>query len=292
MSPLTRIFVVLLIVTSLLLSAASLTFLYTTPDYAGQVETLEAQVAAGQSAVARAQSEGNSAASAARAELETVQAALAEARARTTQLQGEIAAAQAEVAQAELENSQVQAANTVAMTAVTQSQATTQQLREQLASLRDTYEQTVDRQAETSSKLAETQNLLAYASRALRTEQERNVELLSQNDTAKRLLADAGIDLGDFDPQRASAISPPPINGVIEATEVLDGVKYATVSVGTEDDVVRGMQFIVLDGRSGDFLGFVNIEDVDDQTAFGRLEGNRLPEIDADDLVRTQLVGS
>ena len=69
----------------------------------------------------------------------------------------------------------------------------------------------------------------------------------------------------------------PAINGVIRDRRTIAGREYATISVGSADQVTRGMRFSVVDGNN--FLGYLTIVEVDDQEATGRLEGPGLNRI-------------
>jgi len=289
LSTLTKIFVGLLVVTSLLLSAAAMTFVYTTPDYANQLESLQAKMRVAESRANQAQSEASKSATASANEATALRAALAAARTRVTELQAEVANANADVASAELASQQALAAQTVAMTAVTQTQASNDTLQQQVIDTRDELEKTVGLQTQTATKLAETQNNLVYANRALRRSEEKNVELLGKIEQANAIILALGGNPTDPDSNPAA---PPAINGVILAKDVVEGVPYAMISVGSEDDVEPGMEFIILDGRTSDFLGFINIEQVDDTQAFGRLTGNTVEQIKTNDVVRTKLLGS
>lgn len=289
MSTLTKIFVGLLVVASLLLSAATMTFVYATPDYANRVEGLERKIQVADSLVSSARSEANAQTAASQNEVAALRQELASARTRITELQGEVANSNAEVANAELATSQALAAQTVAMTAVTQTQASNDQLQEDLVATRDDFEKTVQLQTRTAAKLAETQNNLVYANRALRRAEEKNVELLGKIEQANSIIVALGGNPTDLDSNPAA---PPAINGVILARDIVEGVPYAMISVGSEDDVKPGMEFIILDGSTSDFLGFINIEQVDDTQAFGRLTGNTVEQIKANDVVRTKLLGS
>jgi len=69
----------------------------------------------------------------------------------------------------------------------------------------------------------------------------------------------------------------------------IGGVTYATISVGSADDVVKGMRFAVIDRDRGVFLGYLTVESVEPNESTGRLEGPNVAEMKAGNEVRTQL---
>lgn len=81
----------------------------------------------------------------------------------------------------------------------------------------------------------------------------------------------------------------PDVKGAIREVSVKDGIAFATITVGAADKVAKGMQFSVVSERNKQFLGFFIVETVDQNTAFGRLEGPRIADVQRDDQVLSQL---
>jgi hypothetical protein len=82
------------------------------------------------------------------------------------------------------------------------------------------------------------------------------------------------------------------INGVIRGVQNINGIEYATVSVGSADGVSKGMQFNVINRDKGEWLGTLTVDRVDQNEAVGRLnlKGAVLGEIQPNHTeVRTQL---
>ena len=50
-----------------------------------------------------------------------------------------------------------------------------------------------------------------------------------------------------------------------------------------------GMRFTVIDAETNQLLGFVTVEEVDDQVSIGKLSGPSLDQIAPNDEVRTQV---
>ena len=80
-----------------------------------------------------------------------------------------------------------------------------------------------------------------------------------------------------------------PVAGVIRDRRNVNGVNYATISVGSSDNVRKGMVFYVIDREAGDFLGTLTVDRVEPREAGGRLEGPRVTTMKAGNEVRTQL---
>jgi hypothetical protein len=77
-----------------------------------------------------------------------------------------------------------------------------------------------------------------------------------------------------------------PINGVVRSVDIIGGKKYATISVGSADNVTKGMKFSVI--SKDDFLGFLTVESVEPNAAIGQVEG-KVDKIQAGVSVKTQL---
>ena len=49
------------------------------------------------------------------------------------------------------------------------------------------------------------------------------------------------------------------------------------------------MKFTIIDDQTSELLGFVTVEEVDDQVSIGKLTGPRVDQVSANDQVRTQV---
>ena len=79
-----------------------------------------------------------------------------------------------------------------------------------------------------------------------------------------------------------------PVEGTIQETRVVDGIVYATVSVGSDDGIARGTRLRVFGGRTGrEFLGTVEVTNVEPEECVGRVAGPRAVEVRKDDRVRS-----
>jgi hypothetical protein len=82
---------------------------------------------------------------------------------------------------------------------------------------------------------------------------------------------------------------PDAIDGKIRETRVIGGVRYATVTVGSDDGVTRGTKLCVYGGRTGrDVLGTVEITVVEPEEAMGRVTGPKVADVRENDRVRSE----
>ena len=114
---------------------------------------------------------------------------------------------------------------------------------------------------------------------------ERNAFLEDRGGGAGAAVADASAEPGA---ERPGITPAQPINGVIRDKKVVNGVTFATISVGAQDQVTEDMLFNVIE-RNGDFLGYLRVDRVEPNEAIGRLEGPRVADMKPGDEVRTQL---
>ena len=71
----------------------------------------------------------------------------------------------------------------------------------------------------------------------------------------------------------------PRINAVVNDVRTIGGRQYATISVGSADDVRRGMQFNLVNRESGDFLGVLTVTAVEPNESTGVVEGPRINDV-------------
>lgn len=287
MSFLTKLFVVSLVVLSLLLSAASITFVNAVDDYKVALE-------AAQNAAKQAEAKGSEAAAAADAEAAKAAEALKTANANIQSLTDALNAANGKVGEANTAlaaaKAQAQTAelNVARLTAATSAgQAITGQLQQQVTALRDENTKLQGQNGDLNVALADTTQKLSV------TEEQRRdlAEQLTQAKTNGDRLSSALRDIGQ-DPNKVVgglAAGAPPINGVIRTTRLINGIPHAQISVGADDAVKVDMEFSVLDRTTGQFLGTMKIVAVEPNEAIGRLQGPNVTAIAAGAEVRTQL---
>lgn len=291
MSALTKVFILLHVVMSMLLAAGLIVFVNRVDDFQ---QVNKAQKSSLQIAEQRS-NEAN-------AELATVRSSMANvqqtSQARIQQIQAEMATRdqavldlRGQLAEAQAQTAAAQAAltsNTEALKVAQQNQGT---LQGQLAQLRTNHDKLMQQFTEANLSINDTSARLAQTERQRRDLSEQVAAL--QEQIANAGAAGARSDAGGRDDagQARGRLSPNVnVNGVVRETRKIAGVPYATISIGSADAVTRGMRLRVLGGRGGqEFLGYVDVTQVEPDEAIGRLTGPRINEVTANSQVVSQL---
>jgi ribosomal protein L29 len=273
-SILTKIFVVALVVLSLLLSAATITFVNSIDDYK---RTGEASKLALATAQARASSDAAKA-----------QADLTAKEARAKAAEDAVAARDKEVADLNQKLADLGAQLASARSDKTASEAQKSGLLEQVADLRTSNERLVNQNGELNGAFAEASNKLLVTEEARRNLAEQLTELRGSFDKVSGALRDRGVDPTRIGSSGLTA-GAPPINGYISDTRSIAGIPHATISVGSEDAVKIGMEFNILDRASGQFLGKLKVVAVEPSQAVGQISGPGAQQVAKGAEVRTQL---
>ena len=289
MSALTKTFVLLHVVMSMLLAAGLIVFVNRVDDFQATSKSQQANLRV-------AEARANDAA----AELATVRAAMQNvqqtAQARITQIQGEVDGRNKEILdlRTQLAEAQAQLATTqAALASSTEAQKVAQQnqgtLQGQLADLRKNHDRLMQQFTEANLSVNDLTARLAQTERLRRDFAEQVAALTEQinNAGADRARSDAS----GAEPAGGRLANPNVnVNGVVREKRVIAGVPYATISIGSADAVTKGMRLRVLGGRNGqEFLGYVDVTNVEPEQAIGRLTGPRINEVGQNSLVVSQL---
>lgn len=290
MSPLTKIFVMLLVVTSLLNAAA--TVVYVNKQ---QLTDLDARALASRNgALATTNQQLLQDAQTARAQLEAqVQLTASEAANRQSALDK----ANADLAAREadnnllLRNNETLEANLQGLNAqLAIALASNKQGSETLADLRDANDKLMQGQAENDASLARQRQLADTYGRQVEylTEQIKKaddlIESYSSIITKNHLTVPT---------TSSSAYNGPAISGVVQDKQDINGVTYLTISVGSADNVQQGMEFRVVDSQTQPekFLGIMTVTQADVNTAVGRVQGpeGAVDQVGPGDVVTTDI---
>jgi hypothetical protein len=288
LSPLTKLFVVLLVVLSLLTTAATVVYVNKEDINKQAMEetrkqrdaaraesaTLQQQLSAAQLNLTNVQNESNSQSNAASAANSQLQQKISELNVSLAEATGRAATQQLDVSRL-----------TEALNA---SQATSGRLQEEVARLRGSNDTLVRQGSELNSTVSDLQNKLDV------TEKERR--LLAEQLTQTRASAEQmqkTIQGAHLTPEQtkvaANRSGNPPINGVVRDVRTIAGQQYATISVGAADGVQQGMEFKVIERGTMNFLGTLTVNAVYPNEATGRLVGPNVAAIKPGVEVRTQL---
>jgi chromosome segregation ATPase len=287
LSPLTKLFVVLQVILSIALTAAVVV-------YVSREDAQLANLKAAQTTALAAQSERDAAVAAMNAATSNANAVQERSNAQATQFNSNITAAQQQLADLNVQLAKANTSNATQALQITQlteglkaATDTTANLNTTVAQLRTSSDEAVKRAAEASQRINELDNTLQVTEAERRNLAEQLAEATQNNQRLSRALQDRGGNVnevlaGRVEPRTAGVA----INGVIREKRDIAGVPYATISVGSADDVQRGMQFKVIQGDK--FLGTLTVDSVEQQEATGRLQGPAVADIVPGVQVRTQ----
>lgn len=286
MSPLTKLFVVLHVVLSLMLTAGLIVFVQRTENFNATLKTQTSSLNVERARTAAAESDAQAARDNAAKSVEA-------ANAQISQMQTDLAKARTDIA--DRDNRLAQAASAAALAAADSSRLTEalkasedQKTKQSdlLASTRTDNDSLVKKNSDLNLAVTDLTNRYEVANRERSNFQEQLQQLQTEADQLRRLNA----DLGGRPGQNAGlAAGAPPINGVIRDIKPINGIPYATISVGANESVQKGMTFNVIDRARGQFLGFLTVESVQPNEATGRLDGPGIANARAGVEVRTQL---
>jgi hypothetical protein len=288
LSPLTKLFVVLLVVLSLLTTAGTIVYINKESVQKGTLTTLQTQLQAAQSAAQTARDE----LTAAQQNLQNVQQqANAQSQAKDIELntrQSKISELNVELAKAQSAGATQQLDVSRLTEALNASQASTTALQTEVARLRTNNDALVKQSSDLNSSVSDLTARLEVTERERRLLAEQLTQASGENQRLSAIIKGANLSPGQADTAVARS-GLPAINGVIRDVRTIAGRQYATVSVGSADGVKNGMEFKILDRAGGNFLGTLVVDSVEPNEAAGRIQGPRVAEVRPGVEVRTQL---
>lgn len=287
MNSLTKVFVVLLVVLSLLQTAAVVVYVnkedFNRTAFKQNKELLDAKTAeldrvredlvAAQANAAAIQNESNN-------QLAAAGKASTDAQQKVSELNVELAKAQGTIAAQTLDVNHL----TEGLKAA---QDTGGKLQQEVGRLRGSNDQLVKQTTELNATVSDLSNKLDMAERERKFLAEQYAELQAQSAKLSAAAKAAGVN-----PDQATSVAArtaPPIAGVIRDVRNISGMTYATISVGSADQVAPGMEFKVINKSTGDYLGRLVVDSVNANESTGRLEGPNVAAIKPGLEVRTQL---
>jgi cell division protein FtsB len=284
LSALTKTFIVLHVVVSLLLAAGLIVFVNKTQNF-------KTDMAAQATELSRERSLLTSEANATQAQASYAEAARRDRDTAIADGQKSLAAAQTEVASAKSALADAQGNAKVLQVSIDNLTAAVNASEAQRKALADLLDTT-----RTDNNTLNTKNnqlnlaindLTARVERLQRLTtdyQETIAELKAAKEIAEKQVADLG---GKVGAPAGTSTGAPPINAVVRSSQMINGIPYATISVGSSDQVIKGMKFNLVD--NGTFLGEITIEQVDEKEATGKLEGPKISDVKVGTEAKTQL---
>lgn len=279
MSVLTKLFVVLLVVCSLMLSAAVVVFVNRVDNYevaskqnATQLAAARTQANSMQARVGEMDTNMRTAAAAAASREGELSRQMTDLQKQNQDLQGRLAQAQKDL---QIRDGTINGTAALARAAQEENKG-------MLAlnnDLRTKNDDLLRANGELNTALTVQDNKGRALAKQLELEQERVAELMTQVKNAPK----------GGGSSEANPTPPSPIAGRINSVDVIGGKKYATISVGSADNVQKGMKFNVINTQTGEFLGFLTVDRVEPNEAIGPVEGTKIDKIQKGVDVRTQL---
>lgn len=293
MSPLTKLFVVLLVIVSMLNAAAIVVFVNKATPLQPALDAAKSQLAAinlqaAANLQARQQAEGQY-----NTEVQQHQKDNSNNQGAVAAVQGQLNEARVTIARLQSDNTDLQAGQNTANNNAQLASSTASKLQEQVTQLRTTNDKLAKENEEFGFHNAQLTSTLD----SMKARLDQTQEQLSQNKEDTQKLAGA-LKVRGYDPDAiintpaANDLGAPAIEGVVRETSVINGNTFVTLSVGSADGVAKGMKFYVVNGS--DFLGVVTIDTVDSDNSIGKLDPARGKgdAVQKGNEVKTQLRGS
>jgi hypothetical protein len=292
-SALTKIFVVLHVVVSLLLAAALVVFVNRQENFRvaadaakGREIIAEARANTRDQEILKVTGQKDALAVELKNQIDTLKTAITTSETTIAQLQGQLSEKDQAI-------TQLTVANTSATAALSVSQADIKARQDAFNTLFAEKDKIQKELVEEGDKITELTNALDITNRHDRYTQEQITQLQQQNSQLNDTLRKYNISpTGNSLPAGGPINSTPAvnINGIVRDFRNINGVPFATISLGSADAVTRGMKFNVIDPNKKQFLGYLTVDTVGVHEATGRLEGPAVDQVRANvSEVRTQL---
>jgi chromosome segregation ATPase len=287
---LTKLFVILLVFFSLLMTAATIVYVGKQDTRLATLEQTDQQLNAARSEAARAKAAWQAAEARA-------QAISAEAIYHTqehgktiNQLQAQVADLNKQIAQLQSANAQGELRISNLTEAASAAQAMAKQLQETASQLRQSNDQMLVQSTEMNARISDLRNTLDVTERERRMLAEQLQLAQQQLAQAQQTLKEQGISFDTAHPVAAAdAVSvnlPAPINGVIRQVTQLRGAPYGSISLGSADGVRVGMRFRIVSGDQ--FLGTLLVDRVEPHESAGPMDGPAIPQVQTGVRVESQ----
>ncbi len=274
MSVVTKVFVVLVTILSVVLVAMMVPFVANTENYRQQAEDAEAalQIAEEtarlrQSELANVQQLDSQKVTALKSENTNLLGQINHLSADLKETQAQLSAAAAKNASYEANWSRLTAANEQHVKIITEYETELKGRRDQVLKQQTQIIQLINRNKELDSQLEALERQVRRVSEKMTQLEERNSDLELK---LVQLPPEWQAKLMSQENPTGPILSKIPIKGSVTGVERFDDETYAQVNVGTNDGVIENMKFLV--HRGSQFLGTLIITTVDARSSAGRLE--------------------
>lgn len=284
---LTKLFVVLLVLLSLMLTAGTVVFVGQVQDYKKNYESekLERETAVRRAETARSDAEAAQRIS--QEQRADLGRQIQDSRSQINALNQEKIDKDTQLAAEKQRGATMSIENMTLAAGVKSAQDAQSQLQSQITDLRTTNDRIVSQNAQLNQRVTELGSQLEVTERERKLLAEQLAEAKNQVTRQAAIMRDNGVPLAQIESNAPRAMAPA-INGVIREVRPIQGVMYASISVGSADNVARGMEFKVVSRETGKFLGILTVDTVELNESTGRLRGEALNEIRQGSEVKTQ----
>jgi hypothetical protein len=291
-SPLTKLFVVLLVVLSLLQTAAVVVYVNKEDSLRQSAIQMEERLRARETELTQARE----AMTAAQQNLVLVQQ---ESNARSNQAAKDIINAQQQAADLSVQLAKAASSNAAQQLDISRlteglkaSQDTTSRLTTEVTRLRGANDQLVRQTSELNSTVSDLSNRLDVTERERKVLAEQLTEAQGQTQRLGSMLQQNNISPnqgGAAQGGQRAPVTAPPITGVVQEVKTIANMPYATISVGSADQVAPGMEFRIINQNTGDYLGSLVVDSVTPNQSTGKITGPKVGDVRRGVEVRTQL---
>ncbi len=287
MSALTKVFVVLHVVLSMLLTAGLIVFVNRSEDFRTKDTALQNKLDIAVKDTALADAELQRARTDLLDKLNATTNELENARHANDDAQSTINGLNTKVADLTSQAALSAAAQTTTADALKVAQTQNQTMQGNFAQLRQSQDALQKQYIEASLQITDLQNKLDVTERQRRYLAEQVTQLTSENSRQADLIHKNIPAIEDRNGAILNATPTIALDGVVRDKTIIAGVPYATISIGSADAVQKNMQFKVIDGDQ--FLGYLTVDSVEPHEATGRLEGPHVDAVHQGVEVKTQL---
>jgi hypothetical protein len=288
LSPLTKLFVVLHVVLSLMLTAGLIVFVNRTEAFNISLASTKTALSIANTKEQTAEADASAARESAESAVKAVNTQIQSVLGKLTDAQRELAAKDARLAKLASDAALASADITGLTDALKASEDQKAKQADALSQGRADADNYVKKNSDLNLAVSDLTNKLEVALRERTNYSEQLAEQKSQVENLTAIVKDLGGNPNTVGGNKAN-LGAVAINGVIREVKPINGIPYATISVGSADNVQKGMQFNVIDRDRGVFLGQLTIDSVEPTTATGRLDGPRISDVHKGTEVKTQL---
>ena len=286
MSPLTKTFVVLLVILSMLLSAATVVFVNAN---VARRDALAETLATRDRELQRAndaRSEADAARQIAADNLNNAMQQNEQLKQQINNVNAQLIDRATQLGQAQSQIAMMSADLTRLTEGLQASEQTKSALQEQNNQLRQTNDARLTENTQLNQRVNELTSTLEQTEAARRNLAEQLAE--ARNRTEQMSAQLKGVGLSTEQLAAAGSRIGPQVSGAVRDVRPIAGIPYATISIGSNDGVRRGMEFRVVNPQTGDFLGVLTVESVELNEATGRLSGPKVAQIRQGSEVKSQ----